>query len=207
MRKFTVLSAMTLSCVIATSAATHALSIKKTSFAFKGLNLFYEHANTPVVGHFGQTAQKRFMGKGLKGALGLNITPNLSLRAAMQGETPHHSDALSLQTDDTMTFHHDLFLLNVKYTPFQDSKWRPYILAGAGWETPNKRNFKAQNDPAGRSLVWQLGSGIDYNLNHRLKFGGSYRFLDAQSLNADQTDSDYAGHEIKFGLTWQFDVD
>lgn len=88
-------------------------------------------------------------------------------------------------------------LANVYYDFDAPGKLRPFIGAGAGYVS----QYAEEKGESG-ALAWQAGAGLNYRASENLSFTGAYRYLDHASFYSDDIKSDYGGHGLHFGFTY-----
>lgn len=82
-----------------------------------------------------------------------------------------------------------------------DANWRPYLLGGVGMVTIDLTNVQAGGvqlvDDQSTAFAYQMGFGIDYQINPGWWLGGAYRFMGTADINLEDSANNAFETELK----------
>jgi opacity protein-like surface antigen len=198
---------------------------------FGGGNLLQDESHAGTGGNYNSTARNAFdsdtsfalgaaVGMSLENWLkGLRTEIEASYRRNdLEGDWTEYTGFYDTTDSGTLDANLSTFavMANVAYDIDVGSKFKPYVMVGAGWARTHieghlngygflfgNPNFDADNS----GFVWQLGAGLNYPVAPGVEVGVGYRYFDAPEASyfagknsiADRHDND--SHTVMLNLT------
>lgn len=88
-------------------------------------------------------------------------------------------------------------LLNGYWDIKNDTRFTPYLGAGAGWAYENQNAVGRTNDNNGSAFAYQGIAGVSYAIDGNWALTAQYNYIDT-------TNFDFSAHEVKGGVRYTF---